>query len=525
LDVLGGTLQEKGELQNDTPYLEYRGSMATYFLAPALVQFRDEINTHFPDRDKSSDGWIGDPSHAARTSDHNPCWSCGGRLNGVVRAIDIDIDDREPARNLREEILSAAVGDHRVWYVISNGIIYSRSYNWAARRYTGSNGHFKHVHVSLRHNAGEFDTSSWFKPMAPPKPVEPGRVHLERVREQFLNAIEGRDVISLPGVRRVQDALNLKYGSGLTTDGYVGPRTLNQYGEHERKIGVEGRPRLPDAVTLRRLLAGTPHTMIEPKPVEKPTPAPPAPAPRPVQRPAVRTNLDIVTANIWRENPEPNSDIALLASTEAHIIGLNEARKFVPRLQKMPGYQCFAVGEGHLLNNPILVREDIKVTEAHSHVMCYAVGQSPARSATIVKFEHGGRRAHICTHLNAHIQKGQVPQDLPRVNEAIRHVVKLERWIRDLRRDGCLVTVSGDFNWSWDAEDKNDWTYSPEAMFARLGMTTSFDLPSNPPGGTLGSRDIDYVAFYPTDLVVTSQSHIPGEHSDHRWLLVNTHTR
>lgn len=122
--------------------------MAEYFLAPVLVKFRSSINAQFPKRDKTSDGWIGDASHAARKSEHNPCWACVGYLRGIVRAIDVDIDDNDAGRDLRKEIIAAAVGHRAIWYVISNGIIWSRTYNWKPRVYTGPNKHFKHVHIS-----------------------------------------------------------------------------------------------------------------------------------------------------------------------------------------------------------------------------------------------------------------------------------------------------------------------------------------------------------------------------------------
>jgi hypothetical protein len=148
----------------------------SYFLAPALVKLRAEVDKRFPNRDKASDGWIGDASHQAAKSDHNPCWSCSGRANGIVRAVDIDISpDGRPNVDLRRRLLKVVVGDPRVWYVISNGIIYSRTYNWVPRRYTGANGHWEHVHVSLNgangvNPDGNFDTSDWF-PEPKPEPV------------------------------------------------------------------------------------------------------------------------------------------------------------------------------------------------------------------------------------------------------------------------------------------------------------------------------------------------------------------
>jgi peptidoglycan hydrolase-like protein with peptidoglycan-binding domain len=55
-------------------------------VAGALLELRSEIDTRWPNRDRSSDGSIGDASHAASKSDHNP------NPAGVVRAIDVDAD-------------------------------------------------------------------------------------------------------------------------------------------------------------------------------------------------------------------------------------------------------------------------------------------------------------------------------------------------------------------------------------------------------------------------------------------------
>jgi hypothetical protein len=151
----------------------------TYFLAPSLVTFRNSINAAFPHRDKTSDGWIGDASHQARVSEHNPCWACTGYQHGIVRATDTDIDDNDPGRDLRKEILNSVIGHPAVWYAISNGIIYSRTHNWAALKYTGENGHFHHVHVSiLKTEAAAKDLTLKLRASAPPKggtPSTPAR--------------------------------------------------------------------------------------------------------------------------------------------------------------------------------------------------------------------------------------------------------------------------------------------------------------------------------------------------------------
>src|SRR5262249_36859977 len=52
-------------------------------LAKSLITLIDEVDAKYPDRDRSNDGTIGDTSHQARRSDHNP------DSEGVVRALDI----------------------------------------------------------------------------------------------------------------------------------------------------------------------------------------------------------------------------------------------------------------------------------------------------------------------------------------------------------------------------------------------------------------------------------------------------
>ena len=56
--------------------------------AESLLKFRSQIDAMAPGRDKSNDGTIGDTSHQARPSDHNP------NKDGVVTAMDITHDPR-----------------------------------------------------------------------------------------------------------------------------------------------------------------------------------------------------------------------------------------------------------------------------------------------------------------------------------------------------------------------------------------------------------------------------------------------
>lgn len=147
-----------------------------YFLAESLKGFRASINAAFPKRDTESDGWIGDASHQARVSEHNPCWTCTGDQYGIVRAIDVDVDDNDAGRDLRTEVIASCIWHPAVWYVISNGKIYSRTHNFQALAYDGPNGHFHHVHVSiLKTHAAAFDKTLLLRPKAPTKGATPGQ--------------------------------------------------------------------------------------------------------------------------------------------------------------------------------------------------------------------------------------------------------------------------------------------------------------------------------------------------------------
>lgn len=121
-------------------------------LAGSLVNLFAEIDARWPNRGKGSDGWIGDRAHQARRSDHNP------DSRGIVHAIDIT---RSPWT--ADIIIAACIRDDRpTSYVIHNRLIWTRSRNWEARRYTGSNPHTGHIHVSIQHGTRwEADTWAW----------------------------------------------------------------------------------------------------------------------------------------------------------------------------------------------------------------------------------------------------------------------------------------------------------------------------------------------------------------------------
>jgi hypothetical protein len=134
-------------------------------LCKAGQQLRLQVDDSYPDRDRTSDGWIGDARHSARHSDHNP------DSTGVVRAIDIDRDlsgktkpDLMPY--LADQVRDFAKRDKskRIAYIIFDKKIASARSLWRFRPYRGSNPHTKHMHISFT-KKGDTDGSFFNIPM------------------------------------------------------------------------------------------------------------------------------------------------------------------------------------------------------------------------------------------------------------------------------------------------------------------------------------------------------------------------
>lgn len=123
-------------------------------LAYSLDTLRIEVNAQFPNRDKRSDGAIGDTSHAASASDHNPTRD----VYQAVCALDIDtdLDGTDDSNDPQMVRLCEWIRTHPqrdVKYLIFRSRMFSaypRSpygpFQW--RPYTGDS-HVSHPHVSV----------------------------------------------------------------------------------------------------------------------------------------------------------------------------------------------------------------------------------------------------------------------------------------------------------------------------------------------------------------------------------------
>ena len=151
--------------------------MAEWVLVPSLKSLRAEIDAIAPARSKTSDGSIGDPAHASRSSDHNPDETGvtpdedSDSIN-EVHAIDVDKDLNQAGLTM-EMIVQFLVGEcrkpgtsgkdkGRLKYIIYNRRIWEASNGWNERTYTGSNPHTEHAHCSGEYDSKySQDTSAW----------------------------------------------------------------------------------------------------------------------------------------------------------------------------------------------------------------------------------------------------------------------------------------------------------------------------------------------------------------------------
>ena len=156
-------------------------------LAPSLIAMEAEADRIAPRRSRASDGSIGDQSHRARASDHNP-------ENGWVTALDLTHDPRNGWDAHARARQLAARRDPRIDYIISNWEIWDLSRGW--RQYTGSNGHTAHAHFSIFNTATARGLTDPFWPAAgtpPPPPGTPAPVLEEDdMKTQLVQFSDGR---------------------------------------------------------------------------------------------------------------------------------------------------------------------------------------------------------------------------------------------------------------------------------------------------------------------------------------------
>ena len=127
---------------------------------PAAIAVLRQATAISPLRMKASDGLLPSNAHLKQspTSDHNT-----GLAVDLTHDPKNGIDCADIFEKLKE--------DKRVTYLIFKGTIWSKEKaKQGNRRYTGSNSHSKHLHISI-HSACSADTSPWFWWMNQPKTI------------------------------------------------------------------------------------------------------------------------------------------------------------------------------------------------------------------------------------------------------------------------------------------------------------------------------------------------------------------
>lgn len=205
-------------------------------LVACLDELWDELDEIAPDRDTSSDGWIGDAAHQERTSSHNddeagkvPIYDADSKHE--VHALDADKDLRRSdvtMEDVVQHILARCRSgqERRLRYIIYNRRIWEASNNWRQRSYTGSNPHDQHAHFDASYETAlEADRSSWGL-----KELVKGKKKTMIVRE----GDEGEEV------RFHQYLLNRVDGAGLTVDGVYGPKMAEAVNRYRAKHTTSG---------------------------------------------------------------------------------------------------------------------------------------------------------------------------------------------------------------------------------------------------------------------------------------------
>ena len=194
-----------------------------FTVAPCLRALFAEINSIAPARSKATDGTIGDQAHQQRKSDHNP------DDHGVVRAIDVTHD---PAGGADMAVIAERLRlrrDPRAKYVIFNRRIASTNTDWAWKKFTGSNPHTAHMHVSVVADGRADDTSGWGlghgEGVVTPSPVPP-------------EVVPGETSDNVLTLQRLLIRLGLIGDSPANRDSHYGERTQQVVERFQRDHGL-----------------------------------------------------------------------------------------------------------------------------------------------------------------------------------------------------------------------------------------------------------------------------------------------
>ncbi len=144
-------------------------------LTLGLQNLRRQVDEFAPNRDRTSDGGIGDAAHRTRKSGHNPddtpgskpTWDGDNDNLPEWRAWDCDANLNVPgvsARTLVNHIRRLPRVGEVIRFMISDGKIYEASNGFEPEDYNGDNPHTGHIHFEgQRTNAADNNTTFDFR--------------------------------------------------------------------------------------------------------------------------------------------------------------------------------------------------------------------------------------------------------------------------------------------------------------------------------------------------------------------------
>lgn len=233
--------------------------------------------------------------------------------------------------------------------------------------------------------------------------------------------------------------------------------------------------------------------------------------------------MRIATANFFVGNKQPAKDAKFLASFKVDVAGIQEGHSGNVSAIKNTLVNSYrtVVGGSRIeqQDTAVVINRKYKVLKWKNRLISRRSQKENIgmpRTATWVQFkdDKGKVWTFINTHTNAAVQNRNtgepLPQTIKRVAGFVAGMVILEGIIRNAKRTGNYVVLTGDLNYRVRPDGKPVWKFSPEDLFRRTKMD-------------FVNQGLDYIAFSknlkkdgPVNVIDASK-----HGGDHPWLILD----
>jgi endonuclease/exonuclease/phosphatase family metal-dependent hydrolase len=223
---------------------------------------------------------------------------------------------------------------------------------------------------------------------------------------------------------------------------------------------------------------------------------------------AVSSTFRVASFNIYEgvTAAQFQSELAEITS-RADLIGLQEVQSRSAAIRDFAaanGFLAWIPGETWGAEVTVLARASMFDRIGQGTIFVCDTGGAgtppPPRYITWAKYVHkpsGRKITHVNNHLNAHIDDNGSPYNLPRTDDAEKHLRMIRDFVRNAQEDGQVV-VTGDFNVDY-ADDKRvqyanfPYTVLENRQGALPGLRSNYSRVGPTGTPTLGDRRVDYV--------------------------------